>query len=119
MATESIHFSDHLKQIMRRMDSLVYERNMTELEIDRERLRRARALAAAAAELAMEADAPAQTADDAQRRAFSRHARALASAAARLDEIAAAGDYGALASQMRVVEDQCAACHQRFGVRAP
>lgn len=118
----SVHFSAQLKHIMRRMNTLIYERNLSELELDRERLERARELAAAATALAREAGAPddsAAGADGAEQREFARFAHALATEAALLDELATAGRYGELAAQMQRVGDQCVACHRRFRVPPP
>lgn len=118
--TDSIHFSDRLQQLMRRMNTLVYDRNQTELALDRERLERARELASAARELAAEAGAAPPTSLDADtRREFMDYAHALAGEAARLDELAAARRFSELAAQMERVGHQCAACHLRFRVRTP
>jgi len=122
MPADSVHFSDHLKRLMRRMNTLIYERNLSELEVDRERLERARELAAAATALAEEAGAAEGSlrgTDDAERREFTRLAHALAAEAAVLDELATAGRYGELSAQMQRVGEQCAACHLRFHVRTP
>ena len=119
IATESVHFGDQIKHLMRRMNTLVHERNLSELEVDRERLERAHELAAAATALAAEAGVAGDSApgmNDAQRREFVRLAHALATEAAVLDELATAGRYGELSVQMQRVGDQCVACHRRFGV---
>jgi len=119
-AAGSTHYSDALQQLMRRMDALVYDRNETELALDRERLERAHELAAAAAELAAETSAaPPASLDDAGRREFLAHAQALAAEAAVLDALAGARRYAELAPQMERVGHQCAACHVRFRVRVP
>ncbi|MEQ8663472.1 MAG: hypothetical protein RLW62_21855, partial [Gammaproteobacteria bacterium] len=52
---QTVHFSARLRALMQRMNAMLYERNQTELEIDKERLARARELADAAATLAREA----------------------------------------------------------------
>lgn len=102
---------------MQRMDALLYERNQSELEIDKERLRRARELAAAARELATEIGTTAPEdlgADAAARREFTALAQALGEAAASLDALATARRYAELPAQMERVAHRCVACHLRF-----
>ena len=52
-ASTPLHYSERLRGLMQRMNALLYERNQTELEVDKERLERARELASAAATLAV------------------------------------------------------------------
>ncbi|MEQ8230144.1 MAG: cytochrome c [Gammaproteobacteria bacterium] len=121
MPAQTVHHSARLRELMQRMNAMLYERNQTELEIDKQRLDRARELAAAAATLAHEASVigPPGAADASAREDFTHHAHALANAAAELDALAAARRYSELSPQMERVAHVCADCHLRFRVRAP
>jgi len=120
-ASTPLHYSERLRGLMQRMNALLYERNQTELEVDKERLERARELASAAATLAGEvgADGLPASADDAARKAFAGLAQELAAAAAQLDALAAARRYSELSPQMERVAHACATCHLRFRDRSP
>ncbi|MCP5199861.1 MAG: cytochrome c [Gammaproteobacteria bacterium] len=121
-AAGSIHFSDRLRHLMQRMDTLLYERNQSELEIDRERLARARELASAATELAREVGAdgaPGVPVGDPANAEFEAFVQALAAEAATLDRLAAARRYAELPAQMERLAHRCADCHLRFRDRGP
>ncbi len=110
------HHSSDLQQLMQRLNHLAYDRNQTELELDKVRLKRARDLAATASELAARASElrPERHADDNAHAAFTAAAEDLADAARDLGELAEQRRYDELAEQMRRVRHQCDSCHQRF-----
>ena len=115
----SRHGSERLQQLMRRMDTLIYERNQSELEIDKERLRRARELADIALQLAGRASElrPDSATAAAAAREFNLYAQRLADEAIRLGEIAEQRRYAELSPQIERLGHQCAACHLRFRQR--
>ncbi len=120
-ASTPLHYSERLRSLMQRMNALLYERNQTELEVDKERLERARELATAAATLAREVggEGLAASTGEPAREAFAGLAQELAAAAAELDALAAARRYSALSPQMERVAHVCATCHLRFRDRSP
>ncbi|MGR8919360.1 MAG: hypothetical protein ACU85V_07060 [Gammaproteobacteria bacterium] len=115
----ALHTGDELRQIMRRMNALAYERNLPELEVDKQRLANAIELARIAGQLAGDSAAlrPPSAADEAARREFSTYAARLAAEAEHLGELAQARRYTELGAQMERVSHQCAACHLRFRPR--
>lgn len=108
--------SERLRQIMQRMDSLMFERMQTELELDRQRLRHVRALAEAAAELERTVDWIPGAVDDMglspeDRSRFLDLAGILRGEAGALRDRAEAGDLGALRHSLQRLESTCKACH--------
>lgn len=120
-AATPLHYSERLRSLMQRMNALLYERNQTELEIDKERLERARELASAAATLAREVGSEGLpgSVDETARASFAGLAQELAATAAELDALAAARRYSELSPQMERVAHVCATCHLRSRDRSP
>ncbi|XOV86166.1 MAG: cytochrome c [Pseudomonadota bacterium] len=110
-------FSDELRSVMRRMDSLVHERELTAGEIRRLRLQQARALGRVAEELQQVTDelllAPGGP-DAAQREEFRALAAALVTQAGLVSEAAAVGDSRALRDAFAGMETACNNCHVRY-----
>lgn len=108
-----------LRERMRRMDALVFERVLTPLEIDHERMRRADEIADLASELAAAATELATASretlpDDARRKRFLDNARRLGAEAAELRRLAAERRLGEVSAQIDRLGHTCAACHADF-----
>lgn len=111
--------SERVRQIMVRMNALLYERMYTALELDRERARQLAALADTAAELAGTADAIPEALSDLdlpveERTTFQALANQLYTRALELQGLAAANRYHALDAAIERLNETCNACHSLF-----
>lgn len=114
--TESM---DTLRETMRRIDTLMFEGILTELDIDHERRRQVQAIATTAGQLAVAAAALANRdagllPDPDERRRFVDNAGHLGAAAATLETIAADGSISEVRAQIERVGHACAGCHADF-----
>ena len=111
--------SEHLRDLMHRLDSTYYDRIKTELEAERERAFYLERLSAALAEMAGTTDALAETApdlglDESGRARFTALARELHSQVSVLREFADRHDFAGFRRAYGEVERTCQACHALF-----
>lgn len=108
-----------LRERMRQLEALVFERTLTPLAIDRERARRADEISALAGELAAAAAALAETDRGAlggedRRQQFLSNARRLGEEAAELARVAEERRVSVIAQQIDRLGEACAGCHADF-----
>lgn len=120
-AVDPVHAGgmDELRERMRRLDALVFERTLSPLAIDRERSRRADEIALLAGELAAIAASLAKSggipsAGPARRERFVANARRLGEEAAALERAAAERQIDAIPVRIERLGHACAACHAEF-----
>lgn len=125
LAAELPHASglESMRTTMRRIEALMYERTMTELEVARERGRQAARIAALADELALAAtrlaaEEPEVLGPGADVDRFVANAEYLAAEAARLASLAEEGRFDALPAGLDRVVSACARCHVAYRPRA-
>ncbi len=113
----AIH-SDDVRIIMRRLNVLAYEREYTELELEKLRARQIKLLALTAGELAQTAE---QLPEDIQNNlsredqtTFRAMASQLYSESLRLEEAVEANDHNALNAGYQRLRETCNACHRLF-----
>ena len=113
----AIHSND-VRIIMRRLNVLAYEREYTELELEKLRARQIKLLAQTAGELAQTAE---QLPEDVQKdlsredqTTFRAMANQLYSESLQLEEEAAANNYRALNECYQRLRETCNACHRLF-----
>ncbi len=111
--------SARLRDVMVRLDALVYERMYTELDLDTERARHAGALADAAADLAGTTDALPELAGglaltDAEAGRFRDLANRLYSQAVEIQGLASREEYRQLRPAFERLQSTCGACHALF-----
>jgi hypothetical protein len=108
-----------LRELMDRMNSLMFERFMTEQDLDKERRRQTRQIAAAAADLHQAVDGllarlPALRLSEAERVAFRALAEKLRAQAGELKARAEANQVDALPADLERMSYTCNACHLLF-----
>lgn len=119
-ATDLTHATgfEELRASMRRVDALLSDRRMTQLDIDRALLRQAETIAAQAGALAANAKTLAagidSETDEAERATIADYADRLASAAEDLRAQAAGGHLNRLNFRIDRLRVACANCHERF-----
>ena len=113
----AIHSND-VRIIMRRLNVLAYEREFTELELEKLRARQIKLLAQTAGELAQTAE---QLPEDVQKdlnredqTTFRAMANQLYSESLRLEKEAEANNYRALNEGYQRLRETCNACHRLF-----
>lgn len=108
-----------LRELMDRINSLMFERFMTEQDLDKERRRQTRQIAEAAADLnaavgGLLARLPELPLSDAERVAFRALAEKLRAQAGELQAQAEANRVDALSGNLERMSYTCNACHQLF-----
>lgn len=111
--------TDQLKGIMRKMNSVIYEREYTAMDIDEERVRRASEIAQIVTRMSQEVTEVGKTQlyaklDKAEREMFAQYAEELAKHGKALQEVSASERARAFVPAMNKMVQTCNACHDRF-----
>lgn len=113
--------SDEMRNLMQRMERLVYEREMTEREVREARIREAELLGRLTGELGIvtlklfDAELQARTAETYR---FERYVADLREHAASISELASGTDVAAMEQAFARMQNTCDACHRDYRDRS-